>query len=246
MNGRTLTLASLAGLAVAGLAARRVRTGAMGSRALPGSPHVYVLPDLEPAWNAWLHHRVDTPIAWYEDGSGLCRDDAYTMRDAFEDYADFIGWDSQSHSIQRSIGGYPKDDAEARGAILGELDRIATVLSALSFPLVVYRGVNILVNLALRRANASFLAKRQTGKDHGHWSTDVRVARHFANGTHDASVIQGGLPHVYHGIIASASDVYWGQTISAYVTYSDGREEDPQSNESEIYAKKIQDIQEIT
>jgi len=172
-------------------------------------------------------------------------EDAYTMRDAFENYADFIGWDSRSHSIKRPTGGYPKDDAEARGCIRGELDEIATVLSALSFPLVVYRGTNILADLDKSLFHKAYLAKVKASKDHGHWSTDVRVARHFANGTHDASEIQGGSPHVYRGIIASASDVNWGSTIRAYVTYSVGREDDPQSNESEIYAKKIQDIQEI-
>ena len=238
---RTLVLASVAGLAAAGALAARSRSA--GSRALsPGS--IFVLPDIEEAWNAWTRHRVDAPIAWHESDA-LTRD-AYMMSDLLSDCADAVGWDSWDDNARSATGGFWRNEvngeAKARNEVHGELREIASALGAFSFPLTVYRGNNILAGEA-RRQMATFLAKRQATGDHGHWTTDIRVARHFANGTHDASEIQGGVPHLYRGTIVSAPDVRWRSTISALFGY--GMDDDPVHSEFEIYARKIQDIQEI-
>ena len=91
------------------------------------------------------------------------------------------------------------------------IDAMTIVLNRLSFPLRVYRGLNV------RKGETPDPQRARGGP---WWTWNKKVARAFAKGMHNGSESRGGVPWMVSGTIASADDVNWSETMSQYVRFS--------------------------
>jgi len=194
------------------LAKRRAGAGRAGSRNAPertlAKPVLIPYADFE---GMIQDGAASTPVLW---DANVGPKDALTLGEICSIYSDLVYDDAGSYARQ----------------FYKELNTAAQVFADVSFPLTLYRGVDL--------APGQELYDR-----HGHWSLSREVALHFARGTHEASEpTSNGRPVLLEGVVRSPKDVRWAVTFGAWLRYS--QTPDPSEAEEQVYAtvKNVQPI----
>lgn len=200
------------------------RAPGRGSRAQDqnSSASVRVIP-LDALTQEWQEHREraasesDLPVLWSD----------HAPRDAL------LMLDISGDILDRIEGGYDEEDALQE--VHEDLQKVAAFFNRLSFPVEVYRGVNVTQEDWFERTLKS-------GDFGAHWSVSQGVAEAFAHGLHEYAESVRGQPAVLTGTIRSPGDVQWRYTFAKFLKFSLDDPNDHYRVELQLYGPKVFDV----
>ena len=220
-NSNRNTLIVLTGLFAAGSV---VRGMGRGSRAHDqnSSAGVRVI-SLDELTQEWREHQEsaasesDLPVLW----------SVHAPRDGL------LMLDISGEILERIEGGYGEEYALQE--VHEDLQKAAAFFNGLSFPVEVYRGVNV-------TQEDWFQQTLKSGDFGEHWSVSQGVAEAFAHGLHDYAESVDGQPAVLTGTIRSPRDVQWRSTFSKFLSFSLGDSNDHYKVELQLHTPKVADV----
>ena len=191
MNGRDLALASLATLAVAGLAARRGQGSGNAEERVMARPTLIPYADFKALV---ADGDGSTPVLWDRNKGP---DDALALREVREVYPD-LSYDD------------PGEDSYA-WEIYRDLEKIAGIFDEVSFPLAVYRGILVPRGEDVHDAHGHWSMRKDIA---------VHFARGTHEASVPGRDGVQGRPVLLEGTIRRPNDVRWEQTFGGWLRYS--------------------------
>lgn len=194
------TLIALTGLFAVGSVVRGMGRGSRAQDPEPTTADIQIIPleDFVEEWQENVESAAsdsDLPVLWSKHAPR----DSLMMLDV-------------SGLISERFDPDTVDEDDLR-EIYDDLKETARFFNSITFPVKVYRGVNVVNEERFQRTVAA-------GDFGEHWSTSPEIAEAFAHGLHDYSESVNGSPAVMTGVILSPKDVRWGSTFGKFMSFS--------------------------
>jgi len=133
-----------------------------------------------------------------------------------------------------------------------KLSALPAYFGALRFPLRVYRGVRMCRSSLVAVGVAEPQEDWSTGR---HWTVNRQIAHRFATGEHEAANFEPdferehGLPArevLLAGVIQRPEDVDWHRTLTDYLVYTLGSEDQLNVAEEQVHSARVTSIRELS